>query len=164
MARPSDLGPRPTPGRAAHRAVLPALALAAIVFALTVGGAGASLSWCRSDPIVEVGGRRAHVYVASPVDVMSAASGPTRVVITVPAGVSTQFIEADNGFGYGWSVSFAESDQLRVATQGIEVRVSTYVPARATMPVMTDVTNGGGAVLGSSMGTTNGWTTTKVWL
>ncbi len=159
MARATCLGLRPTRGRAAF----PALALVFLALALTAHGATAGISWCRTDPVVDIGGKRAHVLVASPVDVVAKATGPTRVVIAVPAGVSTQLIEADNGFGHGWTVSFAHSDQLRVAAQGIEVRVSTYVPASATMPVLTDVTNGG-AVLGSSMGTTNGWTTTKVWL
>ena len=160
MARATCLGLRPTPGRAAF----PALALVFLALALTAHGATAGISWCRTDPVVDIGGKRAHVFVASPVDVLPAVTGPTQVVIAVPVGVPTQLIEVDSGFGHGWTVSFAESDQLRVTAQGIEVRVRTYVPAGATLPVLTEVTNGAGAALGGNMGTTNGWTTTKVWL
>ncbi len=142
----------------------PLLGLLAMLFLLNGQSAGAILEWCKSDPVLDIGGKRAHVYVSSPVDVLAAVTGPTVVEITVPVGVPVQLVSTDEGFGYGWDVRIAESDKLQVTKQGIEVRVRTYVPATATLMVRTEVTDGGGGVLATIAGTTNTWNTAKAWL
>ncbi len=142
----------------------PLLGLLAMLFLLNGQSAGAILEWCKSDPVLDIGGKRAHVYVSGPGDLLNAVTGPTVVEITVPTGVPVQIVSTDQGFGYGWDVRITESDQLRVAKQGIEVRVRTYVPATATLPVTTQVTNGNDAVLAETTGTTNTGNTVKAWL
>ena len=133
----------------------PLLGLLVVVFLHPSQGAGALIEWCRSDPVVEIGGRRMHVYVAGPGDLLEAVTGPTVVEVTVPVGVPVVLVSTDGGFGRGWDVRFAESDALRLTSGGIEVRVRTAVPANANLPVKTEVTNGQGVVLAEVTGATN---------
>ena len=146
------------------RRAVPVLGLLTLLFLLTAPSAGAVLNWCKTDPIVEIGGKRAHVYVASPQDILAAATGPTAVEITVPVGVSTSLISTDAGFGHGWEVTFVESANLRITNRGIEVRVSTSVPANATLLVVTEVVDGSEVSLASVAGATNTWNSVKVYL
>ena len=142
----------------------PLLGLLAIAFLLHAQSAGAILDWCKFDPIVEIGGKRMHVYASGPSDLLEAVTGPTVVEITVPPGVPATLIATDPGFGQGWDVRFAESDKLRVTDRGIEVRVRTYVPADGDFKVMTEVTDGADIVLAKVMGRTNTGDTVKAWL
>lgn len=142
----------------------PLIGLLAVLFMLHTQSAGAFIEWCKSDPVVEIGGKRMHVYVSGSADLLEAVTGPTVVEISVPIGVPMSLISTDQGFGQGWDVRFAESDKLRITDRGIEVRVSTYVPADATLKVLTEVTNGSDVVLSEVLGTTNTWDTAKAWL
>lgn len=142
----------------------PLVGLLAIVFLLQPQSAGAVLDWCKSDPVLDIGDKRAHVYVSGPNDLLGAVTGPTVVEITVPVGVPVHIVSTDEGFGYGWDVRVAESDTLRVAKQGIEVRVRTYVPTTATLQVVTEVTDGNDVVQSATAGFTNTGNTVKVWL
>ncbi len=142
----------------------PLLGLLVIGFLLHAQSAGALIEWCKADPIVEIGGKRMHVYASGPSDLLEAVTGPTVVEITVPTGVPATLIATDPGFGQGWDVRFAESDNLRVTDRGIEVRVRTYVPANGDFRVKTEATNGADIVLAEVMGRTNTWDTVKAWL
>lgn len=142
----------------------PLLGLLVIGFLFHAQSAGALLEWCRTDPVVDIGGKRMHVYVSGPGDLLEAVTGPTVVEISVPIGVPVSLISTDPGFGLGWDVRFAESEKLRVTDRGIEVSVRTYVPANATFDVLTEVTNGSDVVLVNVLGTTNTWDRAKAWL
>lgn len=154
----------PAPLRLSRRSALPLLGAAALSVAGRARPAEAGVAWCKTDPVVRIGGRQAHVYVSSPRDVLSAATGPTDVVIAVPVGMSTELVSTDSGFGYGWTVRFAESVDLRVTQVGIEVRVNTFVPATSDLIVVTDIADASGTVLASSLGKTNSWVSAKAWL
>ena len=142
----------------------PLLALLAVLFLLHAQSAGALIEWCARDPVVDIGGTTMKVYVSAPVDILETVTGPTVVEITVPTDVPITLISTDDGFGLGWDVRLAESDKLRVTDRGIEVRVRTYVPANASLPVITEVVNGSDVVLGTAIGQTNTGDTVKVWL
>jgi hypothetical protein len=135
----------------------PLAGLLALVFLLQASGAGAVIEWCRSDPVVEIGGEQMYVYLSGPVDLLDAATGPTVVEIQVPPGVPVTLVSTDQGFGYGWDVRFAESADLNVTGRGTKVRVGAYVPADTAVPVLVNmqVTDGSGAVLFEFLGTTN---------
>ena len=142
----------------------PLVGLLAVLFLINAQSAGAIITWCKSDPIVEIDGKRMHVYVSGPTDLLAEVTGPTMVEIQVPTGVPVSLVSTDPGFGYGWDVRFAESDKLRVTERGIEVRVSTYVPANVTVKVLTEVADGSDVVLSNVMGLTTTWNTAKAWL
>ena len=129
--RPSDVGPGGGPGPrvccAPFRALL-GLALAAVLLAGTAPRAEAFRQWCRTDPVILVGGQVADVFVAIPLDAVPRVTGPTRFVITVPQGVEASLVLAGAGFGYGEEVEFRSSPALRVTATSLEVRVAAYVP------------------------------------
>ena len=140
----------------------PLAGLLALMFLLHAPGAGAIVEWCASDPVVEIGGERMHVYLSGPVDLLDAATGPTVVEIEVPPGVPVTLVSTDQGFGHGWDVRFAESAEPERRGGGTKVRVRTYVPADIDLPVLMQVTDGSGAVLAEVTGTTNAWQVVKV--
>ena len=126
--------------------------------------AGAAPTWCKTDPIVEIDGRRAHIYVASHEAILGTVTGPTGVRITVPAGVRHELIDMDQGFGEGYDVEFVESDGLRETNRGIPMVVDVFVPAGPDLPVRVEITDGKESPLDRSKGATNEWVTAKAWL
>jgi hypothetical protein len=124
--------------------------------------ASAGIGWCRTDPHVRIAGKDAHIFVSSPKDVQTSATGPVAVVITVPEGVSTELISVDDGFGHGWDVRFRQSGDLRVTDSGeIQIVAETYVPASDTLVVETTLTDGSGAQIDKATNTTNKWVTVR---
>ena len=138
------------------------LGLLALLIAWTTTDVGAGIGWCRRDPIVDVGGKRAHVYVSSYEEILTAVTGATKVRIAVPDGVSTKLISTDEGFaGLGYDVLFEESDRLAVTNAGIQIRVSVRVPADEVLPVKLKVTDGNEEVLEVNTGVTGDWVTVE---
>lgn len=141
------------------RRVAPALALLAVLAALAAPPVTAGLGWCQKDPIVDIGGKRAHVWVSSPMEILDVVSGPTKVVIAVPEGVDTELIATDEGFGYGYNVRFVESDELRITGRGIEIEASAFVPSHGELPVRVEITDRKDNRLDLATGETNEWVT-----
>jgi len=111
------------------RRTVVALLLGILAISTAVAPAAASKCWCRTDPVVLVGGQLADVFVSGPLDAPLLVTGPTQIVVTVPVGVDAYLLLGDLGFGRGTTVSFAEASDLEVSPQGIELRIATYVPA-----------------------------------
>jgi hypothetical protein len=113
---------------------LAAGACLALVPALRPGGVAALRQWCRSDPVVKIAGETAHVYVSafvrSPKHARELATGPTEIVITLPANVPGRHVASDHGFGHGYAVSFEETDVQTGPRGVIPVRVAVRVPMR----------------------------------
>jgi hypothetical protein len=111
--------------------------LAILVLSLTAQAAAAGVGWCRSDPLVAIGGEVADVFVAAPPDAPLRVTGPTQIVVTVPKrGVSAELVLATVGFGHGEEVTFVESSHMKVTDAGIGVRIDVFVPANDdAMPV-----------------------------
>lgn len=132
------------------------IAAAAPAIALRQQAAMAGISWCRLDPIVEIAGKRVHIYVWSYQDDMKTIiTGPTEVTIAVPKGIPTKFIWADDGFGLGYTVEFTSSRTLAKTPDGVEARVNVLVPASTGQSVVVDVELADGTLLGSRQGSTN---------
>lgn len=142
-------------------------ALLAALLALTflVQGTDAQRAWCKTDPIVVIDGATADIFVSAPLGSLLQAvltvTGPNQIVVTVPQGVNAWLLLSDLGFGRGNVVTFAQSPNLRVTADGIEVRVATYVPATGSFPVRVEFAP---RLLGllspaSAEGTTNTWIT-----
>jgi hypothetical protein len=133
------------------------LSLFSLLMALGAPKAAAGTKWCRNDPIIDIGGKQAHVWIASVEGAEAAISGPTTVRIAVPMGVSTNLVWTDDGFGHGYAVEFVESDDLRLTNGTIEIEASVYVPGAAMRPILVEVTNQLDEVLESGVGGTNDW-------
>ena len=150
--------------RPALRFAAPMLGVLTLVL-LNAGIAGAITNWCKRDPVVDIGGKRAHVYVSSTEAINQAVTDPTKVRITVPEGVSTELIRTDEGFGdLGYEVRFDRSADLRATDRGVQVEVEVYVPATLDLPVKVEFTDGQDTVLARKTGATNGWVSVRSWL
>lgn len=136
--------------------------LATLVLLVLTAPAGATYGWCRTDPIVRIGGKEANIFVSSTTPILDQAVGATIVVVTVPAGVGTELVATDAGFGFGERVYFAQSLDLKVSEGNgrIEVLVSVFVPARGEpLPVLVEFVPSAGDSADSAQGTTNQWVT-----
>ena len=151
--------PPPHPHDAARWLALSPLALAA---ALTARGASASKQWCRVDPVVRIDGEVADIVLSSYEEMEEAATGPARVVVTVPRGIEVEQLSEDEGFGgHGYDVSFEKFDDLKGTEDALRVAVRVYAPATdGSLPVRVDFEprrKGGRLGAGSAEGTANGW-------
>ncbi len=120
-------------------------AIMAIV--LVLGGVrtgSATLEWCRVDPVVTIDGVTYNIILASPMAILESATGPSELVITVPAGTSYELVSTDPGFGYGETVEFVEARGKQVAAGSFEVAVR--VPASEKLPVLVEVISPAGTV------------------
>ena len=148
--------------RLTRRAALRTLGASALAIPAALGlrDAGAARAWCRTDPIVLIGGTVVDVFVLGPLTALLQVTGPTEVVVTVPVGVSASLLLPDLGFGRGEVVSFAQSAALVRNANGIQVKVDVRVPAKdSSMPVRVEFAP---RILGilkpaSAEGTANRW-------
>jgi hypothetical protein len=77
-----------------------------------------------------IGDLAVQIVLSSDAAMHELATGPTQLVINVPAGTATRFIADDPGFGhYGYEVSFAESGELSADGGSIAVQLEAYAPA-----------------------------------
>jgi hypothetical protein len=119
---------------ASRRRCLPLIAGAglSLASALLPGEAGAFRRWCKTDPVIQIDGQNAHVYIAAYVANNKAArrlsTAPIRVVITIPPGVSHKKLHGNNGFGFGYDQEIAEDPALPATAEVVPVHVSVTVP------------------------------------
>jgi hypothetical protein len=119
------------------------LSLLAVFLVATAQGALAGRTWCYRDPALLIGGREAHINVASYEEMLGAATGPVQLVVTVPSGREgrTQLLSMDDGFGFSYSLTVKKSSTLKHSeTTGIEIIVEAYAPARdGGLPVLVEL-------------------------
>ncbi len=149
-------------GGVPRRAALKGLAGAALALlpALAPRPAAALRSWCRTDPLLEIGGALADLAVLGPPSAAARVTGPTRVVVAVPKGVDARLVAKDPGFGKDWSFAFEDSGRLKATALGIDVRIDVYVPASdGAMRVRVEFAPVGAGLLApaSAEGTANRW-------
>ncbi len=138
--------------------------LLALLMAVSASSTGAAFYWCKTDPVVDIGGKRAHIYVYAAEGILTAVTASTEVIISVPKGVSTDLISTDNGFGLGWEVAFKESKSLNVTKRGIQVEVEIFVPASEDLPAKAEITDREDDVVDEDIGETNRKLKLKTWL
>ncbi len=143
------------------------LVIVALLSTLTPQGAMAGTGWCRTDPVVAIGGQLADVFVSAPLDAPLLVTGPNHIVITLPPGVGRILVASTLGFGQGEIVEFAESPSLNATADRIDVRIKVYVPATDdSMPVLVEFAPEVVGVLApaSAQGTANTWVSLKTWI
>jgi hypothetical protein len=136
-------------------------ALAALPMLALAGKAEAGRAWCRLDPTFLIDGYMGNVYVSGLIDRNYDVTGPTELIFTVPPGVTSQLIDADQGFGMGYKVTHATSSKLRNRSDRIEIQVSVRVPAKTSdLPILVEfVPNGSVESPDHQDGKTNQWIT-----
>jgi hypothetical protein len=87
--------------------------------------ASASISWCRTDPWVEINGTHLNIYPERLADEPNHCNGPIRLAFRVPEGSQCAVHDADNGFGHGYRIEFYEDASFR----GNSYQVAMLVPA-----------------------------------
>jgi hypothetical protein len=103
--------------------------------------ASAGRTWCRTDPVFKIDGQVVDVWVASDVAMKTAATGPTKIALTVPVGCSASVIAKDLGFGYGYAISIATSSTLQKTATSTPVVVAVTVPSKdGSLPVVVEQT------------------------
>lgn len=144
------------------------LAAAAVPLALRPGGVRATHGWCQTDPIVTIAGQTVDIALSSFEEMLELATGPARVVITVPKGVPTQLISTDEGFaGHGYRVRFRKSRQLANTPQVLEVQIRVFAPAldppSGPLPLRITLTplDSGRLVADEAEGLANTWVTLR---
>jgi hypothetical protein len=146
MSNRSVLAPGPGSRRIGRRMLVSLLALLALHLVVGIPEASAGRRWCMTDPAILVGGRPAYIYVWSSLEAPQQVTGPTWVRVTVPPGVAAEYRWADNGFGRGYQVEFAEDPVLTSSGYGIQTRVEVYVPAHGLLPVRLQIRDGSGII------------------
>jgi hypothetical protein len=120
--------------------------LALLIFAMP---AGAGVSWCRADPVVNLNGKRVQVWVAVPEQYVDKVSGPIELQINVPSSVSREIITLDGGFnGYGEKVSFTTNSGTLLPDGSFYMTIVAKVPTAGfwqQIPVMVEVVHPNGA-------------------
>lgn len=148
------------------RRLLTAGGLSLLVALLLAMPAAAGVTWCRADPIVELGGTEVQVWVAMDAQYEHLVTGPIQVTFASPNMVSKKTTFLDSGFnGYGEEVIFKHRG--RVADDGtfpVEIKVRVPLDMRQLrrefglheVPILAEVVTGDGQVIdveGSNRGT-----------
>ena len=156
-----DLSGRHTRRAAARLLAGGALALAAGL-ARRPQRAEAARAWCRAEPVLRIAGQLVHVYIASYVEMLEAATDKIRLTVTVPVGVRARLEDIPADFGEGYDLRFAESKTLQVSNGRVPVLLAVYCPATdSTLPVVVDFAPEGTGPLtpAGASGFANAWIT-----
>lgn len=143
--------------------------VAALILSVAVGGprAEAARGWCMADPLIMVDGQLADVFVYSDPAMLLKASGPIKMVITIPTNSKGAVILTDLGFLRGYEITFKHSSALKKTRTHTQVQVSVYAPnSGAKLPIKVTfyprtLTSGLGDILfgKSATGLSNSWVT-----
>jgi hypothetical protein len=107
----------------------------AMMFGVLGNQAEAARGWCLADPVVVIDGQLADIFVQSDLTMLTSATGPIKMVITIPEGSKGSVLLTDLGFLRGYSISWAYSSSLQRTRTHTQVQVKVYAPSRATLPV-----------------------------
>jgi hypothetical protein len=122
---------------------------------------GASIVWCRTDPIITVNGRTFHVYVLSTEAMYRQATGPTEIIVKYPQGTSAsgQLVPGDNGFGRGYNLNLQPTSGLQASGGSFQIKVAVRVGANdSSLPVrMEAVRSSDGRLLAAKQAYANNW-------
>lgn len=144
------------------------LAAIALPTAMRPVGAVATHGWCQTDPIVEIAGQTVDISLSSYEEMLELATGPAKIIVTVPAGVRTRLVSTDPGFGHGYRMQFKRSRRLANTKQMLEVRIQVNTPARKApeghLPLRVSFTplDAGRLVAGAAEGWANKWVMLRI--
>jgi hypothetical protein len=137
--------------------LLAGAALAAVSALSTVNNALAGITWCRVDPFVKINGVALKIYPERDSNAANICNGPIKLNFVVPPDADCRVINADQGFGYGYDISFTPSSMY----SGNIYRVNMYVPAPDSSMAVRLTCNplDPSSTTTRSVGTSNSWVT-----
>lgn len=94
-----------------------------------VNEASAGRTWCRADPLFSIGGYLFDVAISSDTQMLTTATGPVQITLTVPFGLPVETIYQDDGFGYGYDITINDSKNFEVKNKSLDLRVKIVAPA-----------------------------------
>ena len=97
--------------------------------------ASAARVWCRTDPLFQVGTKYVDVTIGTYDDMFASAVAPVQIVLWTPLNVPVRLLWSDNGFGYGYNVTYAPDPALKGGKDNPQVRVQVMAPAMTSIPV-----------------------------
>lgn len=137
------------------------LALAAVPALSVADDALAGITWCRTDPIITLNGKKFHIYVLSTQAMFTQRTGPTEIIVKYPSGVNAtgSLVSGDNGFGLGYNLNLQATSGLSYTSTSYQVIVRVRVGANdSTLPVrMEAVRASDGKLVGTSQAYANNW-------
>jgi hypothetical protein len=149
----------PTLLRSSRLAILGVLAL---VLALQVSTASATITWCRADPGISLNGTVVQIWVAIPLEYQALVDGPIQVTVKTPESVSRQLLWTDAGFnGYGESVTLTNGlgEVSGDGSFNMQVKVSVPAGGRTDIPIQVEIVPANGDTIWGQG--TNGGVTVK---
>jgi hypothetical protein len=132
-------------------------ALALVPAAVRSEPAAAGRTWCRLDPVVKIDGKTADIWLSSYQELNQAATGPTKIVISMPTGIQGSVLATDRGFGgLGYDIRFETTSTLS-SSGSIKVKIAVYTPSsNSTLPLKVEFTpRSSGLASGSASGYVN---------
>jgi hypothetical protein len=147
-------------GRRRAIQILSGAALGGFLFARPGHDAFAARGWCQADPLLRIGGQRAHVYITSQRSMLRSATDKILLNVTLPRGVEGKLIDILSDFGEGYDVEFHSSWDLQAEDGMVPVRLAIYCPTRdSSLSVSVEFAPVGDGPLsaGSAAGTANDW-------
>lgn len=112
-------------------------ALAIVTGAKFTESASAGRTWCKMDPLFDIGGSLFDVTISSDIAMLTSSTGPVHIVLTVPKGLPVKTILQDAGFGDGYEITVRESSRFRLGNDRIYLRVAVTTSADdADLPVV----------------------------
>ena len=119
-----------------RRAMLGFLGLSLVGLGASHEPAEAARGWCLADPLILIDGQLADVFVASDPAMLLCASGPIKMIITIPEGSKGSVILTDLGFLKGYDIAWKRSSNLKRTKTHTQVAVKVYAPNRGkSLPV-----------------------------
>jgi copper chaperone CopZ len=94
---------------------------------------------------VVITGCLGHVYVSTVEEALPRIAGPTRIEVHVPEKVPYQVLTVDDGFGYGYDVTFRPTKKMQAKGSSVMVEVWVVVPTidtADTYPVLVELVPG----------------------
>lgn len=123
--------------------IVPAAILAVLAAVILTMPVGAGVSWCRADPIVELGDTKYQVFVAVPEHNVPQVVGSLDFTFASPKGTDQEVLFLDSGFnGHGETVTFMTYDPRSRDSRGHMMSLS-FKYTGAAFPIMVEVYKNG---------------------
>src|SRR4051794_20750710 len=94
--------------------------------------ASAARGWCRTDPVIMVDGQLADVFIGSTLAMLTSATGPLQLEITIPTQATGSVVLTDLGFLKGYNIVFKHSSALTRTGNHTQLQLRVYAPATSS--------------------------------
>lgn len=133
----------------------------AVPMILPADDAAAGITWCRTDPVVTLNGKKFHIYVLSTQEMFTSRTGPTEIIVEYPQGVKAtgSLLPNDNGFGLSYNLNLHSVSGLSYTSTKYQVRVAVRVGANnCSLPVRMEANRASdGVLVGSAQAYACNW-------